>query len=75
MTQLDIHEAGPQLADLVSRVQAGEEIVIAKDGKPVARLGPMEPKPRIFGEFKGKIKMSDDFTAPLTDAELMEWEK
>ena len=75
MTQLDIHEAGPQLADLVSRAQAGEEIVIARNGKPIAKLGPVESKPRIFGEFEGKIEMTDDFNAPLTEAELAEWEK
>jgi prevent-host-death family protein len=42
MTQLDIHEAGERLADLIARARAGEEVIISENGKPVARLGPVE---------------------------------
>ncbi|MGB7158572.1 MAG: type II toxin-antitoxin system prevent-host-death family antitoxin [Tepidisphaeraceae bacterium] len=72
MTQLDVQEAAPKLADLVARARAGEEVVISQEGKPAVRLVPAEenPRERVFGMFKGKIWMSDDFQAPLTDEEL-----
>ncbi len=75
MTQMDVQEAGGKLADLVARARAGEEIVISQEGKPAVRLVPAEdnPRERVFGMFKGKIWMSDDFQAPLTDDELKEW--
>ncbi len=45
MTMVNVHEAKTQLSRLLERVQAGEEIVIAKAGKPCARLMPLEPLP------------------------------
>lgn len=75
MTQLDIHEAGQKFAELVRRAQAGEEIVLSDGGKPVALLVPARPNPRRQGRgmYKGRVWMSDDFHAPLTDEELKEW--
>lgn len=69
MEQVNIHEAKTNLSRLVDRVAAGAEIVIAKAGKPLARLVPYEPvKPkRQFGLYKGKIKIAKDFDAPLPD--------
>ncbi len=54
---------------IMARVKAGEEIVVAEEGKPVAKLVPVEEKPRIppAGLFAGKIKMSEDFNEPLPD--------
>ncbi len=64
---INIHEAKTHLSKLLLRVMAGEEIVIAKAGKPVARIVPFEPKPaqRVPGSAKGKIWIAPDFVAPL----------
>ena len=62
-TTLNLYEAKTQLSKLVERAAAGEEIVIAKAGRPMARLGPLESlrRPRNFGALKGQIWMADDF--------------
>jgi prevent-host-death family protein len=64
---VNVHEAKTHLSRLLERVERGEEIVIARAGKPVARLVPIEPSPgkRPIGRDKGKIWMSDDFDEPL----------
>jgi prevent-host-death family protein len=69
MRQVNIHEAKTHLSRLVEEVENGEEIVIARAGKPVARLVKAEPdKPaRTLGLLKGKIWIADDFDAPLPD--------
>jgi prevent-host-death family protein len=67
MTTVNIHDAKTQFSKLLQRVLAGEEIVIAKAGAPIARLVPYEQKPthRIPGSAKGKIWIARDFNAPL----------
>lgn len=66
--QVNLYEAKTNLSDLVERAAAGEEIVIAKAGKPKARLVPLAPKPkRKFGGMKGKVWIADDFDDPLPD--------
>ena len=62
-----VHEAKTHLSRLLERVERGHEIVIARAGKPVARLVPIEgeAKRRPIGIDKGKIWMSDDFDEPL----------
>jgi prevent-host-death family protein len=64
---VNIHNAKTHLSRLVDRAAAGSEIVIAKAGKPVARLVPLAlvNRPRKLGALKGKIKVPDDFDAPL----------
>ena len=64
---VNIHNAKTHLSKLVDRAAAGSEIVIAKAGKPVARLVPLAVanRPRKLGALKGKIKVPDDFDAPL----------
>lgn len=61
------HEAGSQLSRLLDRVTHGEEFVIERTGKPVARLigyqGAVEP--RRGGQWKGRVRISDDFDEPL----------
>jgi len=71
-----IHDAKTHLSRLIARVEAGEEIVIARGGTPVARLVPMEkPKAkRVFGALKGKITVDDSFFDPLPEEELKLWE-
>jgi len=69
MDTVNIHEAKTQLSRLIERVCAGEEIIIARGGKPVARLAPLLriAKPRTPGLLKGKIWVAKDFNAPLPD--------
>ncbi|MFM0008424.1 type II toxin-antitoxin system Phd/YefM family antitoxin [Paraburkholderia dipogonis] len=69
MQTVNIHEAKTQFSRLVDAAANGEEIVIAKAGKPAARLVPMEKAKvvRRFGGLKGKVRISDDFDAPLPD--------
>ena len=54
---VNIHEAKTHFSKLIARVLAGEEIVISKAGKPVARLVPIAPKPkaRVFGSGRGTV--------------------
>ena len=63
--QINIHEFEPRLSQLVERVIAGEEIILDKEGKPVAKLIPYEEprtkKPRRGGQWKGRVKIADDF--------------
>lgn len=69
MRTVNIHEAKTQFSRLVDAAAGGEEIVIAKAGKPAARLVPMERAKvtRRFGGLKGKVRIADDFDAPLPD--------
>ena len=69
MQTVNIHEAKTQFSRLVDAAASGEEIVIAKAGKPAARLLPMErPKAaRRFGGLKGKMRIAEDFDASLPD--------
>ncbi len=66
---VNVHEAKTHFSKLLERVQQGEEIVVAKAGKPVARLVPLEPPPprRVPGEAKDEVIISDDFDDPLPD--------
>lgn len=69
MRIINIHEAKTHLSRLAEEVAAGEEVIVAKAGKPVMKLTPLVSvqKPRKFGLLKGKIRMADDFGAPLPD--------
>jgi prevent-host-death family protein len=62
---LNIYEAKTRLSELVDRAARGEEIVISKRGKPVARLCAMPSIERKFGVLKGKLSVPDDFDKPL----------
>ena len=75
MRVVNMHEAKTHFSKLVDSVIHGHEIVIAMAGKPVARLSPITPKPkRKFGVLKGKVKISKDFDAPLSDEFLDQFE-
>jgi prevent-host-death family protein len=67
MRTVNIHEAKTHLSRLLEAVASGEEVVIAKAGKPVARLVPWQPPapPRHPGALKGKLRIGPDFDAPL----------
>jgi prevent-host-death family protein len=74
---VNIHEAKTHFSKLLARVSAGEEIVIARAGKPVARLAPIRQgtlKKRVPGIDKGKIWMADDFNT-MSERELDDWYK
>ena len=76
MTMVNVHEAKTQLSRLLERVHAGEEIVIAKAGRPCARLMPLEPPPeRVLGRYRDRDgDVPDSVFEPLTGAELAAWE-
>jgi prevent-host-death family protein len=65
MKIVNVHEAKTQLSRLLEGVEAGEDIVIARAGKPVARLVPVAEGARRPGRLKGKVVMAEDFDAPL----------
>ena len=69
MKTVNIHEAKTHLSRLITEVTAGEEVVIAKAGHPVARLVPVQKgrAPRVPGLDRGVVSVSDDFDAPLPD--------
>jgi len=67
MEQVNVHQAKTHLSRLLERVAEGEEIIIAKSGRPMARLVPMPSEPRRPGRLKGKIRMAEDFDAPLPE--------
>ncbi|MDP2960734.1 MAG: type II toxin-antitoxin system Phd/YefM family antitoxin [candidate division Zixibacteria bacterium] len=77
MKTVNIHEAKTHFSRLLSEAGSGEEIIIAKSGKPVARLIPFEKKPakRVPGSAKRKISLSADFLKPLPDDLLETFEK
>jgi prevent-host-death family protein len=65
---VNIHQAKTHLSRLIERVEAGEEITIARAGRPVARLVPVERRrPRRPGLWKGRVVISPEFDAPLPD--------
>ena len=67
--QINIYEAKTAFSKLINKAIAGEEIVIARSGKPVAKLVPFQEPvlDRVPGSAKGKISISKDFDAPLPD--------
>jgi prevent-host-death family protein len=79
MAEFNIYEAKTSLSRLVQQAVDGEEIVIAKYGKPMVKLVPVLPKkkklkPREFGKnFMGITYIAPDFDAPMSEEELAEW--
>ena len=75
MQMVNVHQAKTQLSRLLARVEDGEEVVIARNGMPVARLVLYQPpgKPQ-FGSWKDRIAIDDSFFDPLPETELSAWE-
>jgi antitoxin (DNA-binding transcriptional repressor) of toxin-antitoxin stability system len=71
MSQYNIHMVKAHLSELIQRAMMGEEIIIAKDNKPIARITAFNPvtNQRKVGLAKGMIKLSKDFDEPLDDFE------
>lgn len=67
MKSVNIHEAKTHLSRLLERVRAGEEIVIARAGEPIARIVPYvdEPRGRCGGAWRGLVRIGADFDQPL----------
>ena len=75
MTTVNVHEAKTNLSKLLVKVEAGEEVVIARSGKPVARLVSCKPKGKRQPDvLKGVINIDDSFFDPMTEEELRLWE-
>ena len=74
MDTVNLHEAKTKLSQLVERAASGEEIVIAKAGRPLARLVPFAKRttPRPLGLLAGQVWIGDDFNDPLPD-EIMRY--
>ena len=73
---VNVHQAKTHLSRLLARAEAGEEVVIARNGDPVARLvgiGGLRGK-RQFGALRGRIVVDDSFFEPLPESDLARWE-
>lgn len=77
MAEVNVHDAKTRLSQLLVRVEAGEEIVIARSGKPVARLVPIDASTdrRPLGADAGKIQIAPDFDEPLPEKTLRDFER
>ena len=77
MTVVNIYDAKTQLSKLIEEAAAGHDVVIARGGKPVARLTRLgAPRRKLrFGVLKGKIKVLEDFDAPLPSDVLAQFER
>lgn len=73
---VNVHDAKTQLSRLLARVEAGEEILIARSGRAVARLAPLDSRAteRVLGRDAGTFTVPEDFDAPLPDEILREFE-
>ena len=76
MVAVNVHEAKTHLSQLLARVEEGEEVVIARNGKPVARLIAHQSGKgtRCFGALRGRLVVDDSFFDPLPESELAAWE-
>jgi prevent-host-death family protein len=75
MVSFNIYEAKTQLSKLIRRVRAGQEVIIADAGRPVAKLVPIEPPKtaRVLGTDRGKIWVAPDAFDPLAGEDLAAW--
>lgn len=67
MATFNVHDAKTHFSRLLDRVAQGEEIIIAKSGRPVAKLVRVAAEPRKPGRLKGRIRIAPDFDEPLPD--------
>jgi prevent-host-death family protein len=77
MDTVTIHTAKTTLSQLLARVEAGEEIVLARGKVPIARIVPYNPvvPKRQFGSLRGVVSVNPEFFDPLPDDELAAWEQ
>ncbi len=76
MKPINIYEAKTRLSQLVDEAASGHDVVVSRNGKPLARITRLTPAPRVvrFGVLKGKVHVADDFDAPLPDAVVAAFE-
>lgn len=75
MSVVNVHQAKTQLSRLLAQVEAGEDVVIARRGEPVARLVRYKPQgKRRFGAMEGRVVVDDGILDPLPEDELAAWE-
>ena len=76
MAIVTIHAAKTKLSQLLARVEAGEEIILARGKQPIAKLVPLQPPPskRRFGALRGALVIGPEFFEPLPERELAAWE-
>ena len=76
MKMVNIHTAKTHFSRYIEEVERGEEVIIARAGKPVARLVPLKARPRSrrLGLLEGRIRIADDFDAPLPEEVLKTFE-
>ncbi len=77
-TRIDVQEVSRSPGSFLDHVRQGDEVTLTESGTPIAKVVPIQTRPRQrggFGAFKGQIWMSDDFNDPLHEDELREWEK
>ena len=76
MLVVNVQEAKARLSCLLTQVEAGQEIVIVRNDKPVARLVSWQRQGSLqFGSWKGRMVVDDSFFDPLPEEELAAWEK
>ena len=76
MAVVDIHQAMTHLSRLLLQVEAGDAVVIARNGKPIARLVRFRVRgKRRFGALRGSIDIDESFFDPLPEGELANWER
>ena len=77
MTVVTIHNAKTNLSQLLARVEAGEEIILARGKAPVARLVPFQPTAakRQFGAMRGVVSVGPEFFEPLSAEDLADWDQ
>ena len=74
MHQVTVHEAKTHLSRLLREIVDGEEVVITRSGRPVARLVPIEEDRPVFGVDEGRFVVPDDFDDPLDEGLLRAFE-
>ena len=75
MKPVNVHEAKTHLSRLLQKVERGEEVVISRAGKPVAKLVGVTAGKRVLGADRGRVRIADDFDAPLPDEILADFER
>jgi prevent-host-death family protein len=68
MTVTNIDDAATRLPELIEQAERGEQVILARDGRPVARLvrfADQPKRPRVGGQWRGRVHIADDFDAPL----------
>lgn len=76
METVTIHTAKTTLSQLLARVEAGEEIIVARGKEPIAKLVPFQSPSakRQFGALRGSVSVGPEFFEPLSEQELTAWE-